>query len=801
MHIQLIPVGRVLLAASMTLVLMVPAPAAAEAEDTGVTRGLIAETDDYVLWTEHGLKRVPRQVEPDVLTALPSAAAAGVTMARNERESFQVVVSSRAEDALSFEGLAISALEGPGDARIDAAEISAHAVGYVNETHPDVLFPHDHFDDVLPGENFTLWLTVHVPPETPAGEYEGEVVLTLDGAEAAVPVRVRVWDFTLPPGTRVQTQLFTLHGPHIERMYPADEHDHEQLIRDGYDLYVERRFSPSHPVPRRLSSWQYPLPEVIEDDERGAVLACDGLGINVPASETLNAEQVTVSTWIKPRFEQTTWYPLIVKRHTAGDATGGFALTMQVHEAGQYRNDVARYIDWEVHTGGDEPVHVRANALPIMGQWTHLAATWDGQTARLYVNGEKVAAGEGSGAIVANDLPVGIGSWSERHDIVTQRTRNAVRGLIDQPRIYPRPLSAEEIVADMDAPEPVSSVALAESFADFDDSLSAIRDYLPTRHLMSHDTYDYYFAWAQWWVDRGLSIGRVPFRGTDPERAEAFFAVYIDELRRRGWLDRTWARLPGDEGYSHGSDRAIENIAAGLMWKRLAPDLRTHMTFNGLYWQHTNEQYKLDTLKDFARATDIYSINRGTYMPFRKLREFLADREVSWYHHWHMGIDQPAVEIRAFLWSMWQQDVDQTTLWRTNLWQRSDTDTRPAPRGFSYDSRWFGNATLLWPGERRILPSIRADLIRDGIEDWEYHRLLEQLFTRIVEEHEPRGREGVIPRDLYYDASYAIDVPGHIVDAGRSVTDDPAALLRQRREVAELILSLKELKETLENDQ
>ena len=73
--------------------------------------------------------------------------------------------------------------------------------------------------------------------------------------------------------------------------------------------------------------------------------------------------------------------------------------------------------------------------------WTHLAATYDGSTLRFYVNGVQVGSKTGVSAIAASTGSLRIGGngvWGEYF-----------RGLIDDVRIYNRPLTASEIQLDM----------------------------------------------------------------------------------------------------------------------------------------------------------------------------------------------------------------------------------------------------------------------------------------------------------------------------------------------------------------
>ena len=83
--------------------------------------------------------------------------------------------------------------------------------------------------------------------------------------------------------------------------------------------------------------------------------------------------------------------------------------------------------------------------LPV-NAWTHLAATYDGTTMRLYVNGVQVASRPQTGNIATSTNPLQIGGDS----IYGQYWS----GRIDEVRVYNRALSAAEIQTDMNVPIP-----------------------------------------------------------------------------------------------------------------------------------------------------------------------------------------------------------------------------------------------------------------------------------------------------------------------------------------------------------
>jgi len=84
--------------------------------------------------------------------------------------------------------------------------------------------------------------------------------------------------------------------------------------------------------------------------------------------------------------------------------------------------------------------------LPI-GSWTHVATTYDGATQRLFVNGVQVASRAQTGTIEVSDGALRIGGDTAFADEFFQ-------GAIDEVRVYNRALSAAEITADMNPPQP-----------------------------------------------------------------------------------------------------------------------------------------------------------------------------------------------------------------------------------------------------------------------------------------------------------------------------------------------------------
>jgi hypothetical protein len=79
-----------------------------------------------------------------------------------------------------------------------------------------------------------------------------------------------------------------------------------------------------------------------------------------------------------------------------------------------------------------------------MGTWTHIAGTYDGAAARLYVNGVEAASKPLTGAVAADTTPVILGgNGNDASGVPTE----LFPGRIDELMLYARALGPSEIAA------------------------------------------------------------------------------------------------------------------------------------------------------------------------------------------------------------------------------------------------------------------------------------------------------------------------------------------------------------------
>ena len=114
---------------------------------------------------------------------------------------------------------------------------------------PDLLPRFGEPQPLQAGENFRVWLTVHVRPYTPEGEYQGTASLTLDGESAtAVPVSFKVLPIALQKDpSLVYSTYYSWHPADSITEAPDDfsrrwwtrkmEQDFKSMAAHGYSAY------------------------------------------------------------------------------------------------------------------------------------------------------------------------------------------------------------------------------------------------------------------------------------------------------------------------------------------------------------------------------------------------------------------------------------------------------------------------------------------------------------------------------------------------------------------------------------
>ena len=223
-----------------------------------------------------------------------------ISSARNEVESFQVVISAPQEN-INVTKVEISDLVSPEGSKIEKENVKLFREEYVRVRlsspraelppglYPDPLVPfinpvtnkpieplnsyrkrwgepvktsgYDMYAvpfEVFKGQNQAIWVDVHIPKEVPAGTYSGELTVQATARiSEQIPVIVTVWDFTLPDGPTHKNHFGSFGN--VARYFNIERNSERfKQIEMRYCLAMtEHRINP--PIPH------YMLPEVNSD--------------------------------------------------------------------------------------------------------------------------------------------------------------------------------------------------------------------------------------------------------------------------------------------------------------------------------------------------------------------------------------------------------------------------------------------------------------------------------------------------------------------------------------------------------
>ncbi len=266
------------------------------------------------------------KVLPKVPVFRPLPETVRIDAARNERESFQMVVMPLEKDRKSV-AVRLTPFTGPAGTLPESA-VTAIPVGFVETTfvpksgsdhvgfHPDPLLAFLPSVEVRAGDAQPFWIRADIPADQPAGEYSGKAEITVDGKAAfSVPVSIRVRDFTLP--NRSMLPLAVTFWPNDgcmskcnpdfnsgERKSPAAPvhawKNHKKAWNDllsGYYLNIDSLYE--------YSDWE-PQFELLADLKRQGKLGKFNLGYFHPAAadpKDNHGMQSTIDR-IRPRYEK-----------------------------------------------------------------------------------------------------------------------------------------------------------------------------------------------------------------------------------------------------------------------------------------------------------------------------------------------------------------------------------------------------------------------------------------------------------------------------------------------------------------
>jgi hypothetical protein len=272
-----------------------------------------------------------------------------------------------------------------------------------------------------------------------------------------------------------------------------------------------------------------------------------------------------------------------------------------------------------------------------------------------------------------------------------------------------------------------------------------------------------------------------------------------DHLEERGWLGKAYVYW-FDEPEQKDHDFVREGME---LIHRAAPKLTRLLT--------THPTAKL------YGAVDLWCLPTYTLKPEEIRPRRLAGEEIWWYlctgpkaPYFTLFLDHYGTEIRLWSWETWKYGLDGLLVWETTYWTSEqaypDSLQDPWQDAMSWQSSYGlqagekapwgnGDGRFLYPPKRDPgtgttkylggpIPSIRWELLRDGIEDYEYLWLLKQEIARLKQ-------AGASP-DACREAETLLEVPPDICTSLTEFATTPEPIHTHRAKVAEAIERLRE---------
>ncbi len=273
-------------------------------------------------------------------------------------------------------------------------------------------------------------------------------------------------------------------------------------------------------------------------------------------------------------------------------------------------------------------------------------------------------------------------------------------------------------------------------------------------------------------------------------RVRELLESYVAYLEEKGWLEHAFCYI-WDEPQSRPSLDHCERMAE--MVKEVCPSMRRFLACG------------YATPRD-VKGIDIWSPHLGEYLrdedQYRAAKD--AGEEVWWYvsnspnyPYPTLFVDFPAVAHRIIWWMTWKYGLGGFVYWNVSAWNYAGTENfheDPQKRwpnvpwkttmfadaeGNAVKGTANGDGTLIYPWPDGPIPSLRLAVIRDGLQDYQYLRLLRE---RIEELKLKTGGKEITA--LIAESEEALKVVDNLVRSTSDYEKDPAKLLAARESIA-----------------
>ena len=721
--------------------------------NTGGYGYLIEKSPNCTLWWTEGTYKVLRTAP------IPTTKKNEITLqaAKNEWESFIVTVNPNIR--LNKFRISLTELIAEDGTKIDSKNITIRKVEYVNVTHPtdkyslkgeypDPLPLYNQPETLYPAENQPFWISVKVPEKASAGRYKGTVTVSSGEWEYRIPVSLNVWNFTLPTVPSMRSGF----GLRLDNVVKYENLHTAKQKQEAFDNYMKSfrdyKISPYNPfelTPIKEEVIGIPWNGGFFDSKvkRSGSYSYMLVDNSFTKDTEANGKRFIPITYNTPY--QLKWWAMSKKKNQS------FVVGVECFDTNHKK--IIFENRFEVFSSDSTWNEFSFNLGKLDSEIKFIKLN-------LYPS-KRTTAGEDKGIVWFDDLSL---------------TNDA---------------TSDNLFEEGNFEVNIDKIDIRLDFTDFNRAAKLYFD-------------EYGFTGYRLFL-KGLGGGTYYSRTNGvfegfAQRTEEYnklmqrYLIQIqDNLEQNGLLGKEyiyWFDEPGEVDYPFVYE-------TNAMIKKYAPKLTTFLT------EHVAGQ-------DISDVTDI-SCTIWHQLNHPKIKQMNAKGLEHWSYLcvWPKSpwisefIDHDVINMRMWLWASYAYGLKGILIWETTYWNSKEASPEgylqnPWDEAMSWVNGYgwiHGKQTIWGNGDGRffyplnrdksthlgsVVPSLRLETIRDGIEDYEYLVLLEKLISKA-----PRGKakEIAVAKEL-------LQIPQSIYTNEKTYNKDPQVLLEYRKKLAESILKL-----------
>jgi len=698
---------------------------------------------------------LPRQIAKSLVLRL----------ARSEGEAVQLVVAPNA--LLTNVAVTVSDLA-CGASKIPRANVEVLRVGYVPVTKktdrtgtlaewPDPLLPQDRPVTLAAGENQPYWIRVMVPRDVPAGIYRGTVSVEAEGVKVSTVLNVEVYDFTLPDTMTCETSFGFSPGT-VWRYHGVKEEAQRREVLDKYlASLAAHRISPYNPAP--MDGWRVEWKGL--NPWRGGVIdtkeKAEGAGSLFVNDESERENRA--AAYRDPVALPSKGFKVAFKHKT--DRPQAFLLSLSYLKADG---------SWMPGCNTDIPVEGKTEWQSFERAVNAFPAGAAACRFTFYAAGYQEP-GTAMG-----------GLWVDALSITDAESG---KPLVEGGAFEPLDAHAAVPVFDWTAWD----AAMERAFTNF-----CFNSFVMHVEGLGGGTF------------QGRSEPTFLGFKEDAPEYDILLGKYLkgieSHLREKGWLDKAYVYWfdepdPKDYAYVMNGFAKLKKHAPGLR-RMLTEQVEKELSGGPNLWVPLTPSLNVEGLDERRAAGDQFwwYVCCGPTAPYAT--EF---------------IDHPGTELRVWLWQTWAERVTGILIWETVYWTSGTAYPDKAnPQNPYLDPMCWVSDGELAPGTKRpwgngdgrfLYPppvaadgkpaapvldgpvdSVRLEMLRDGVEDYEYFAVLKRLLEQKGAKLDPRARS---------NAEALLKVPAAVSAGLTTFTRDPAPIEAHRDALARAIVELQKL--------